>query len=131
MVKREGAQGPIAIGLALLVVVTFVIAAVVETISARNDVANWTAEQAAVIEQELQDAVDGVIADVEAVAAFVEEIGSDQTTFESFTSRIEGTTSAVGYGYLTAVQASEIGEFVNSQRAIHGDWYEIFGAAIA
>jgi signal transduction histidine kinase len=127
MVRREGARKPLALGLALLVVVTFVIAAAVEAASARADVAKWTAEQAAVIEQELQEAVDGVIADVEAVAAFVEEIGPGQTRFESFTSRIEGTTSAVGYGYMTAVPASEMQEFVNSQKAIHGDWYEIFG----
>ncbi|MDJ0664274.1 MAG: ATP-binding protein [Acidimicrobiia bacterium] len=114
-------------GLILLVVVAFVVAAAVESISTRTAVTNWTAEQAAVIEQVMQEAVDGVIADVEAVAAFVEEIGSDPGTFESFTNRIEGTDSAVGYGYLTEVSASEIYDFVDSQRAVHGDWYEIWG----
>ncbi len=127
MAKRQWTQKPVAIGLALLAVVTFLAAAVLETVSARSDVANWTAEQAQLIEQSMQEAVDGVIADVEAVAAFVEEIGPAPDAFESFTTRIEGTESAVGYGYLTAVSAGEIQEFVDSQRAVHGDWYEIFG----
>ena len=126
MVNRDRAQKPVAIGLALLVVAAFVITAALETVSARTEIANWTADQASLIEQVMQEAVDGVIADVEAVAAFVEEIGPDQNTFASFTSRIEGLDSAVAYGYLTAVAASEIEDFVDSQRAIHGDWYEIF-----
>ncbi len=126
MVIREGAQKPAAIVLALLVAVTFVITAALETVSTRTEVTQWTADQAAVIEQLMQEAVDGVIADVEAVAAFVEEIGPDQGTFESFTSRIEGLDSAVGYGYLSEVHVDRMPEFIDSQRAIHGDWYEIF-----
>nr|MDJ0498659.1 CHASE domain-containing protein [Acidimicrobiia bacterium] len=126
MVKREGARKPVAIGLALLVVATFVIAAALESVSARTEIATWTADQASLIEQVMQEAVDDVIADVEAVAAFVEEIGPDQDTFGSFTSRIEGLESAVAYGYLSEVPADEMPEFVASQRAIHGDWYEIF-----
>ncbi len=126
MVKREGARKPAAIGLALLVVAAFVIAATLETVSARTEIATWTEDQASLIEQVMQEAVDDVIADVEAVAAFVEEIGPDQDIFGSFTSRIEGLESAVAYGYLSEVPADEMPEFVASQRAIHGDWYQIF-----
>ncbi|MDJ0925337.1 MAG: HAMP domain-containing sensor histidine kinase [Acidimicrobiia bacterium] len=126
MVNREGARKPAAAGLALLVVVTFVTAAAVEVIDRRAGVADWTAEQAAIIEQVMQEAVDGVIADVEAVAAFVEEIGPNSESFESFTGRIEGTESAVGYGYLAAVPSSEFDAFVEAQTAVHGDWYQVF-----
>jgi signal transduction histidine kinase len=127
MVKLEGTRKPAAVGLALLVVATYLTAAALERASTRADIANWTADQAAGIERVMQDAVGDVIADVEAVAAFVEEIGVDPTAFESFTARIGGTDSAVGYGYLSAVAASEVDEFIESQTAIHGDWYEIFG----
>ena len=125
--KQRGVRKPVGIFLALLVVGSFAVVAAAEIVSTRNDVTDWTAGQAAVVATLLQDAVDEVIADVEAVAAFVEEIGPDPQTFESFTNRIEGTDSAVGYGYLTAVPASEVEEFVAAQTAIHGDWYQIFG----
>lgn len=127
MVKRAETRRPLVVGLVLLVAAAFVIAAAVELVDTRADIDRWNAEQAAIIEQVMQEAVDGVVADVEAVAAFVEEIGPDPDTFASFTGRIEGADSAVGYGYLTAVPADQIAEFVDTQRAIHGDWYEIFG----
>ncbi len=126
MLKESGAGWPAAIALAVVVVISFAAAAAVDIVSTRADIAGWTADQAAVVEGVMQDAVDAVISDVEAVAAFVEEIGPDQETFESFTSRIEGTESAVGYGYITAVPASEIHDYVEAQTAVHGDWYQIF-----
>ncbi len=126
MSSSDGKRRPLAAGLILLVVATFVIASAIELVASRDDVAQWTAERAAVVEQVMQEALDGVVADVEAVAAFVEEIDPTPQQFESYAARLEVTESAIGIGYLTAVPAAEVDEFLAAQSAIHGDWFEIW-----
>ncbi|MDJ0665417.1 MAG: HAMP domain-containing sensor histidine kinase [Acidimicrobiia bacterium] len=126
MSNRDGKRVPLALGLVLVVIVTFAVASAVALASDSRQVEHWTSEQAAVAERAVQEAVDEVFADVEAVTAFIEETDPTPEQFVSFTNRIEGFAGAIGIGYLTAVPADEIEQFIATQKELHGDWYHLF-----
>ncbi|MDJ0953268.1 MAG: histidine kinase dimerization/phospho-acceptor domain-containing protein [Acidimicrobiia bacterium] len=126
MSNRDGNRAPLALALVAIVIVAFAVASALELASHRTKVQQWTSDQAAVAERAVQEAVDAVVADVEAVTAFIEETDPTPEQFVSFTNRIEGFDGAVGIGYLTAVSASEIEQYIATQKELHGDWYHLF-----
>ena len=127
MKARERRRRPLAVGLALLVVAAFAVASAVESAAARSNYELWIADEAGLVIEVVGEALSGVTADLEAVAAFVEQAQPDSEQFERFVDRIDGTASAVGIGYLTELDATDFDEFTATRREVDGSEYEILG----
>ena len=128
MMRPEEHGRPVAVGIALLIVATFVIASTVKVTSSRSEFDDWLDQQAQVVSEIVRDALDDVVADLESVAAFVEETRPDAGSFQSFIDRIDGSASALGIGYVTEIAAADLDAFIEQQRAgQRGDDYDIFG----
>lgn len=126
MNSREGRRRPLAAGLALLVVATFVVASLAERSATRDEFEVWIDGQAELVTEVVGEALSSVTSDLESVAAFVEQAQPDSEQFAQFVDRIDGTASAVGIGYLTELDAADFDEFVAEQRQSADPEYDIF-----
>jgi signal transduction histidine kinase len=109
-----------------LVVVTFAAASVAERSATRAEFEVWIDGQAELVSEVVGEALSGVTADLESVAAFVEQAQPNSEQFAQFVARIDGTASAVGIGYVTELDAADFDEFIARQRASIDSEYEIF-----
>jgi signal transduction histidine kinase len=126
MSASKGKRRALATGLVLLVVATFVIASMVELSDTRSSVARWVDDEADLVQEDVTEAIDTVLADLESVAAFVEGGHPTSSSFATFVQQIDGTAHAIGIGYTPVVLAQDLDAFISDQRAIHGAGYEIF-----
>lgn len=117
----------LAIALALLVGATFAIASILELSDTRSHMSDWIDGEAELVQEDVTEAIDGVLADLESVAAFVEGGYPTSASFSRFVHQIDGTAHAMGIGYTPVVPAEDLDKFVLEQRAIHGPGYEFFG----
>ncbi len=113
---------------ALVVAIGFAVAAL-ERASTRTEIDEWTDRQAEVVEALVQDTMDGVVADLEAIAGFVavSDPKPDLDSFIEFAHRIDGTQSSVGIAEIAVVPAEDLEEHVAEQRAVLGETYEVLG----
>jgi signal transduction histidine kinase len=106
---------------------TFAAASAAESAAARRDYELWVEDEAGLVVEVVGEALSGVTADLEAVAAFVEQAQPDAEQFAQFVDRIDGTASAVGIGYVTELDATDFDTYTARQRESHGSGWEIFG----
>ncbi len=126
MATKAGSRKLVAFGLLCFVGATFTIAATVEIASSQGDIDQWTNEQAEIVAEVVGESLNGVTADLEAVAAFVEQTNPTASQFDEFVDRIDGTASAVGVGYLTELDAADFDTHIATQRQRVGDEYQLF-----
>ncbi len=126
MRRFEGRGKPLTVALVLLVVTTFAIVSTMEAASTRSDIDRWIDDAALLVTEDVGEAIDTVVADLEAVAAFVEHADPTAEAFGRFVSQIDGKKHALGIGYTFVVPDSEVDEFIAEERALHGR-YDIFG----
>ena len=74
----------LATGLVLLVVATFVIASMVELSDTRSSVARWVDDEADLVQEDVTEVIGTVLADLESIAAFVEEGHPTSSSFATF-----------------------------------------------
>ena len=126
MKAREGRRRPLAIAVVALVVTTFAVASAVENSAARTEFELWVDGQAELVSEVVGEALSGVTADLESVAAFVEQAQPNSDQFAQFVDRIDGTANAVGIGYVTELDEADFDEFTANQRESEGPEYEVF-----
>jgi signal transduction histidine kinase len=114
------------LGLVLLVVATFVIASTLKLADSRSEIAAWTDQEAELVEEDVTEAIDGVLSDLESIAAFIEGGNPTPSSFLRFVQQIDGTAHAVGVGYTPVVAAGNIDAFISQRRLLNAE-YEIFG----
>ncbi len=122
-----GTRRTLAWGLAVLVIAAFVIASTVRVSQTRTSVSQWLDREAELVQEEVTEAIDAVLADLESVAGFVEGGFPTASSFATFVQRIDGTAHAIGIGYTEVVLAQDLDEFIAERRAEYGSNYEIFG----
>ncbi len=127
MTRIEGKSRSLALGLTLVVAATFVIVSMVELANSRSEVATWTDDEASLVVEDVAEAIDAVLADLESVAAFIEIGQPTAESFNRFVDQIEGTKHTVGIGYTPIVTAERLDEFIAEQRLLHGEEYDLFG----
>ena len=115
------------LALVLLVLIIGVIAAGIDLARSRSEIEEWTANKAVVVESVVQDVVNGVFNDLEAVAAFIEQSDPSPQSFDTFVATIDGTADAIGIGYIANVPAASADEHVLATRNSLGEFYDLFG----
>ncbi|MDJ0953606.1 MAG: ATP-binding protein [Acidimicrobiia bacterium] len=126
MATKPGNRKLVVLGLLCVVGATFAITATLEITSLRGEIDQWTSQQADIVAEVVGESLNGVTADLEAVAAFVEQTNPTASQFDEFVDRIDGTASAVGVGYLTELDAADIDTHIATERQRQGDDYQLF-----
>ncbi len=127
MTTPNGDRRGLALGLVLLVAATFVIVSTREISNTRSRVSNWIDGEAELVQEDVTEAIDAVLADLESVAAFIEGGHPTSSSFSTFVQQIDGTAHAIGIGYTLVVPAQDLDAYVAEQRAVHWSEYEVFG----
>lgn len=128
MTRIEGKSRFLGLGLTLGVAATFVIVSMVHLANSRSEVAAWTDDEAGLVVEDVAEAIDAVLADLESVAAFIEIGQPTAESFNRFVDQIDGTKHAVGIGYTPIVTAERLDEFIAEQRLLHGEEYDLFAS---
>ena len=115
------------LGFAFLVVAAGIGAGTMEAVNTRSEIDTWTAEKSEVVESVVQDLLDRVFSDLEAMAGFIEQSDPSIETFGAFADRIDGTANSVGVGYIFTVAAEDVEDHIAERKAALGDFYEVFG----
>ncbi len=114
------------LALSLLVLIIGVIAAGIDLARSRSEIDEWTASKAEVVESVVQDVIDEVFSDLEAVAGFIEQSDPTPESFDAFVTKINGTADAIGIGYIANVPAALADDHIEEMRASLGEFYDLF-----
>lgn len=115
------------LGFAFFVVVAGIGAGTMEAVRSRSEIDQWTADKSEVVESVVQDLLDGVFADLEAAAGFIEQSSPSMPSFAAFVDRIDGTANSVGIGYVARIPAENVDAHVADRRTRFGEFYDLFG----
>ena len=114
--------------LSALMAVTILAAAVgtgVASARSASRVDMWIGERAFFVESAVNDAIVAVVADLEAVAAYVEASDPGFEEFVEFVDQVSGTYASVGVAYAAVVPADEVAAHVAAVQQSINPAYEI------
>ena len=126
MTSRRTRRLSLLVAFATAVVASAVITATVVAAQARARVDAWVDEEAHEVALAVGDILDGVVADLDAVAAFVEQQEPSPQAFDAFVHRIDGTAAAIGVGMVSVVPVDQVDDHVREVRAQRGEFYDIY-----
>lgn len=113
----------LALGLAILVAAATAAVFVQADSRALTEAEAWKSEQADIAAEVIGGRLERVFANLDAIAAFVEETHPDQQSFVSYAERLGATNDTVGIGYATEVHTVDLDEYF----AALGEEREFFG----
>ncbi len=126
MDRQRRGRGALLLGLLLVVVTSGIAGTAIDDFRSRSEIDTWTGEKAEVVQSVVLDVFDSVFADLEAIAAFIEQSDPSSSTFAAFVERIGANADSVGIAYLVKIDKEDIDSHVAERRAAIGDFYDIF-----
>ncbi len=105
----------LALRLAFLVAVVTTAVVIRADSRARIAAEEWTNEQAGIAAEVIGERLQRVFANLDAIAAYVEEAQPDDSSFASYVGRLGAATDTVGIGYATEVRLEDLDEYFTAR----------------